>query len=122
MGSWDILTSEYLEPTVSDRFGHIISAIEHVEECLHGLSQQQFARDQVLPLAFERLFEIISLATDYIPPDIKNADAAVDWKGLADLGGRLENASDRIETDILWDVAKHKLGPLKQFAKRHIAA
>jgi uncharacterized protein with HEPN domain len=80
------------------------------------------AGDRLLPLALERLLEIISVATDHIPTEIKNADVTVDWKNLAELGGRLENPRERIETDVLWDVTQHKLGPLKAFAKRHIAA
>jgi uncharacterized protein with HEPN domain len=120
--SWEFPYADLIVPTLSDRYAHIISAIDHIEECLQGLSQQQLARDQLLPLAFERLLEIISVATDHIPTDIKNADVTVDWKNLAELGERLENPCERIEVDVLWDVTQHKLGPLKAFAKRHMAA
>ncbi len=122
MGSWEFPTSDLVEPTVSDRFGHIISAIDHIEECLQGLSQQQFAKDQLLPIAFERLLEIISVATDYIPTDIKNSDVSVDWSNLAEVGRRLEKVSERVDPDVLWNVAVHKLRPLKVFAKRHMTA
>ncbi len=122
MGSWEFPASDLVEPTVSDRFGHIIAAIGHIEDCLQGLSQQQFAKDQLLPIAFERLLEIISVATDHIPTDTKNSDVSVDWSNLAEIGRRLENVSERVEPDVLWDVAMHKLRPLKVFAKRHMAA
>ena len=121
MGSWEFPISDLTEPTLPERLEHIVSAINHIEKCLQGLSQQQFAKDRLLPLALERLFEIISVALDHVPTSIKNADATVDWKCLADLGESLENVSERIETDILWNVAQYKLPPLKVFAKRHIS-
>lgn len=122
MGSWEFQTADLSEPTLSERFEHIVSAIDHIEMCLQGLSQQQFAADRLLPIAFERLLEIISVALDHVPANIKNTDPSVDWKCLADLGESLENVSERVETNIIWNVTKQKLAPLKVFAERHIAA
>ena len=120
MNTWKVTGSDSL-PTLSDRFAHIVSAIDQIEECLQGLSPQQFAQDRVLPLVLERFLEIISVATDHIPADIKRTDATVDWKSLNAIGRRLERTSERVGGETLWDIAQHKLAALKAFATRHVA-
>jgi uncharacterized protein with HEPN domain len=116
------VTNSDLPPALSDRFAHILSAINVADEWPHRLSQQQLADDHTLRLALERLLEIISVAADYIPAEVKETESAVDWKSLTDLSRRLENASERIEPEVLWDVAQHKLTPLKAFARRYAEA
>lgn len=121
MSPWEA-TDPDLPPTLSDRFVHIVSAVDAIDEWLQGLSQRQLTDDRRLRLAMERLPEIISVATDHIPADIKETEVAVDWQNLADVGRRLENARDRIEPEVLCDVARHKLKPLKAFAQRYVEA
>jgi uncharacterized protein with HEPN domain len=111
-----------LPPTLSDRFIHILSAANDIDEWLRELSKQQLAHDQTLRLALERALEIIGVATDHIPADLKETEVAADWKALADLSRRLEVASERIEPEVLWDFAQHKLVPLKELARRYAEA
>jgi len=118
---WEARDSD-LPPTLSDRFIHILSATNDIGEWLRELSQQQLANDQTLRLALERVLEIIGVATDHIPADFKETEVAVDWKALADLSRRLEVASERIESEVLWDFAQHKLVPLKELARRYVEA
>ena len=118
---WQVTDADF-PPTLSDRFVHIVSAVNVIDEWLQGLSQQQLADDRTLRLASERLLEIISVATDHIPADLKEAEVAVDWQTLANVGRSLENACDRIDPEVLWDVARHKFPPLKTFAQRYFGA
>jgi uncharacterized protein with HEPN domain len=111
-----------LPPKLSDRFIHILKAANDIDEWLRGLSQQQLAHNLTLRLALERVLEIIGVATDHIPADVKAAEVAVDWKALADLSRRLEVASERVEPEVLWDFAQHKLVPLKELALRYVEA
>jgi hypothetical protein len=39
---------------------------------------------------------------------------------ITDIGDRLENTRDRIETHTLWAISKDELSPLKAFAERHL--
>jgi uncharacterized protein with HEPN domain len=121
MSPWKV-TGPDLPPTLSDRFVHILSAVDAIDEWLQGISQQQLANDRILQLALERLLEIIGVATDHIPAYVKETEAAVDWQYLANVGRRLENAHDRIEPEILWNVARLKLTPLKTFVQRYVEA
>jgi hypothetical protein len=71
-------------------------------------------------MALERLFEIISVASDHLPPNLKAAENVVDWQAIDDIGDRLENTRDRIETHVLWTISQDKLIPLKVCAERHL--
>jgi uncharacterized protein with HEPN domain len=105
---------------VADRFAHILSAIDAVQEELHGITEDALANDRMRRLALERLLEIISVASDHIPANLKAVENGVDWQAIADIGARLENTRDRIETNVLWTISQDKLMPLKIFAERHL--
>ena len=107
-------------PSIEDRFSHILSAIDAVQEVLHGISENALGNDRMRRLTLERLFEIISIASDHIPANLKAVENGIDWQAIADIGGRLENARDRIETDVLWTISQDKLMPLRECAERHL--
>ena len=107
-------------PSVSDRFAHILSAIGTVQEQLHGVSEEALASDRMRRLVLERLLEIISIASGHIPTNLRAVENVVDWQTIDDIGDRLENTRDRIETHVLWTISQHKLMPLKVCAERHL--
>jgi uncharacterized protein with HEPN domain len=107
-------------PSVSDRFAHVVSAIIGVQAALNGISEEELASDRMRRMALERLFEIISVASDHIPADLKAVENGVDWQAVADIGGRLENTRDRIETNVLWTISQGTLMPLKACAELHL--
>ena len=107
-------------PSVAERFAHILSAIGAVEEELHGISEDALANDRMRRMALERLFEIISMASGHIPANIKTFENGVDWQAIAEIGDRLENTRDRIETGVLWTMSQDKLMPLKVCAERYL--
>jgi uncharacterized protein with HEPN domain len=114
------MTELEIVPSVEDRFSHILSAIDAVQEELRGISEDALAKDRMRRLALERLLEIISVASDHIPASLKVVENGVDWQAIADIGGRLENTRDRIETDVLRTISQGKLMPLKTCAERHL--
>ena len=114
------LTSSEAQPSVADRFAHIVSAIGAVEEELDGISEDMLANDRMRRLALERLLEIISMASGNIPANLKAVENGVDWQAIAEIGDRLENTRDRIESQVLWRMSQDKLVPLKACAERHL--
>ena len=60
--------------------------------------------------------EIISVACDHIPDDIKTTENQVDWRTLSEMSVRLEDSLERIEPDTLWNLANDTLLPLKACA------
>jgi len=107
-------------PSVADRFAHILSAIDTVQEQLDGISEEALAGDRMRRLVLERLLEIISIASGHIPANLRAVENGVDWQTIDDIGDRLENTRDRIETHVLWAISHDKLIPLKVCAEQHL--
>lgn len=107
-----------MPPTLGDRLVHVLSAIENIRMALVGRSLDDFAGDLFRRMAVERLFEIMSEASRYIPTELKEKDEEVAWQKLADLGNLLRHAYHRIDPHILWDIANNDLEPLKRFVER----
>ena len=114
------MTDTEVAPSVVDRFTHILSAIDTVEEALQGTSEETLADDRRRRLALERLFEIISVASGHIPASLKAVENAVDWQTIADIGVRLEDTRNRIETKVLWMISEDTLVALKACPERRI--
>src|SRR4051794_18771451 len=80
-----------VRPTLADRIGHIEAAIGNIRRILAGHTRETFANDMVVRLAVERLLEIISEASRFIPEDRKAKTPAINWRGLSDLGNWLRH-------------------------------
>src|SRR6266849_3663640 len=60
-------------------------------------------------VAVERMFEIISEASRFIPEDMKAKEKDIAWQRMADLGNWLRHAYHRIDAEILWNIAQMTL-------------
>lgn len=107
-----------MPPSLSDRLAHILTAIEHIRALLRNRSRAEFAADLTLRMAVERLFEIISEASRFIPEDMKVKEKDIAWQRMADLGNWLRHAYHRIDADTLWNIVENDLDPLKRFVER----
>ena len=107
-----------MPPTLGDRLSHVLTAIEEIRAMLAGYSFEQFSVDRMRRMAVERVFEIMSEASRYIPNEMKENEKDIAWRKLADLGNRLRHAYHRVEPNILWDIAQNDLEPLKRFVER----
>lgn len=56
-----------MKPTVEDRIAHILEAIADIERLLDGKTVGFVADDRIAKAAYERLLEIVSEASRYIP-------------------------------------------------------
>jgi uncharacterized protein with HEPN domain len=104
-------------PSLEDRLAHILSAIDNIRALLLGRSHKDFEGDLMLRMAIERLFEIISEASRFIPDDMKATQKDIPWKRMADLGNWLRHAYHRIDAEILWNIAEKDIEPLKRFVE-----
>ena len=85
---------------------------------LAGHTCESFANDLVIRLAVERLFEVISEASRFIPSDLKAKEPNINWKALADLGNWLRHAYHRTDAGLLWAMVEDDLEPLMNFVER----
>jgi uncharacterized protein with HEPN domain len=109
-----------VRPTLGDRLAHILTAIEDIRAALAGLSLADFTADPIRRLAVERLLEIISEASRYIPDDLKAAEKNISWRAMADLGNVLRHAYHRVDAGILWEIVENDLEPLRRFVDQVI--
>lgn len=107
-----------MPPSLGDRLAHILTAIEDIRALLEGRSRTDFEADRMRRVAIERLFEIISEASRFIPEDMKAKEKNIAWQRMADLGNWLRHAYHRIDAEILWNIAQNDLEPLKRFVEQ----
>jgi uncharacterized protein with HEPN domain len=107
-----------VRPTSADRIDHILIAIDDIRRIVAGHTRESFANDLVVRLAVERLLEIISEASRFIPKDLKAQEPLINWRALADLGNWLRHAYHRTDTDLLWSMVEDDLESLKNFAEQ----
>ena len=107
-----------VRPTVADRIGHIASAIGNIREIVAGQTHDSFANNLVMRMAVERLLEIISEASRFIPIDLQVQEPSINWRRLADLGNWLRHAYHRTDAGLLWVMIQDDLEPLQIFVER----
>jgi uncharacterized protein with HEPN domain len=108
-----------VQPTISERIEHIDTAIDNIREALaEQTNKRRQAYNMMLRLAVERLLEIISEASRYIPPEVRAKESHINWRRLADLGNWLRHAYHRTDPGLLWDMVENDLEPLKIFVGR----
>ncbi len=107
-----------MPPNLSDRLIHIQTAIDDIRSVCRDRSRDDFANDRLLRITVERLFEIISEASRFIPEDKKKRETSINWRRIADLGNWLRHAYHRIDADILWNIIEDDLDPLEDFIHR----
>jgi uncharacterized protein with HEPN domain len=107
-----------VRPTLADRIDHTITAIDNIRHMVAGYTRESFASDLMVRLAVERLLEIISEASRFIPAELKAKEPGINWRGLADLGNWLRHAYHRTDPDLLWNMIERDLQPLRNFAEQ----
>jgi uncharacterized protein with HEPN domain len=107
-----------VQPTVADRIEHIDTAIGNIRDIPAGQTRKSFADNLVMRMAVERLLEIISEASRYIPPDMQAKEPRINWRRLADLGNWLRHAYHQTDEGLLWAMVEDDLDPLKNFIER----
>jgi len=99
------MTARSIEPRLLD----IIENIRIVGDAIAGRDYQSFAEDRVLRLAVERAIEIISEATRHIPGQQRASFPDIPWRNIMAIGNKLRHEYQRIDPDIIWDIATNHL-------------
>src|SRR5258708_831742 len=107
-----------VQPSIADRIDHIAAAIGSIREIVAGQTPKSFADSMIARLAVERLLEIISEASRFIPSDLKAKEPDINWRRLADLGNRLRHAYHRTDAGLLWSMIEDDLEPLNRFIEK----
>lgn len=99
----------------------IINAIELARGAVHGLSQDEFEKDQYKRAAVERFVEIISEASRHLGDDIKARHPDIPWADIAGIGNVLRHEYERVAPPVIWKVVQDRLAPLDEVCKSELA-
>ena len=109
-----------MPPTLADRVRHILDAIREIEIALARVTYEDFSSNLLLRLAIERLLEIVCEASRYIPADVKAGEPDIPWQKITDFGNRLRHAYHQINAEVVWQITRDDLKPLKRLVERII--
>lgn len=96
---------------------HIVDAIERISGYISGLSPKDFVKDEKTKDAVVRNLEIIGEAAKKITEKTKSSHPKIPWKHMASMRDRLIHAYFGVDYNIVWQVAKEELPPLREKLK-----
>jgi len=92
---------------------HISDEIEFIMNQSRDLTYELLLEDETLKRAFVRSIEIIGEASKHIPDKVKAHHLDIEWKRIAGTRDVLIHKYFEIDYEILWDIVKNKLPPLR---------
>ena len=96
----------------------ILEALSHIEEDIAGHDFAAFQEDRRARQLVERNLEIVSEASRHLPGNLKEKEAGIDWKGIANIGNVLRHEYHASRAEILWEVCRRDLKPLRAAIRR----
>ena len=92
----------------------IITAIKKIEEYIHGLSFEQFLKDQKTQDAVTRNLEIIGEAAKKIPDELKQKYPIVMWREAAAMRDVLIHDYPDVIPKVVWDTVTSNIPKFKE--------
>jgi uncharacterized protein with HEPN domain len=99
--------------SVRPRLLDILQNIDIVEGAVAGRDYTSFVSDHVLRLAVERAVEIVSEPVRHIPDEQRAEHPDVPWRNIIAIGNKLRREYQRVDPDIIWDIALTHLPALR---------
>jgi uncharacterized protein with HEPN domain len=91
----------------------ILEAIDAIEAGIVGKSLDDYSRNWILRRGVERGVEIISEASRRIPEELRNQQPEIPWKRILGIGNVLRHDYRHVSIEVIYDVAKKDLVPLR---------
>jgi len=104
--------------TYQDFLQDILDSIDNVESFTREMDFDRFIDDKKTYLAVTRALEIIGEATKNIPGAVRDRYPEIPWRKMAGLRDRLAHAYFGTDPEILWELIKKDLPPLKPLVKK----
>lgn len=97
--------------------GHIIEAVERII-AYAAAGEEAFRRDLMVQDAIIRNIQVMGEAVKKISAEMRAAHPEVPWRDIAGMRDRLVHDYFGISLDIVWDVAKNHIPPLRESLPR----
>ncbi|HLC73151.1 DUF86 domain-containing protein [Candidatus Pacearchaeota archaeon] len=92
----------------------IIESIDKIDRYVKGLDYKSFVSKEILIDAVLRNLEIIGEAVKNIPSNVREKYPNIEWNKIAGFRDIVTHAYFGIDEEIVWDIIKNKLFPLKK--------
>ena len=92
----------------------ITDAIDRIVSYTEGLNYHSFLEDIKTQDAVTRNIEIIGEASRSLPEDFRQVNSTVPWQEIIGMRNVIVHAYFGILPDVVWDIIKNELAPLKE--------
>lgn len=99
---------------VSVILDEILRMIDEIDMLCASRSREEIEAQFMLQMGLHRTIEIISEASRHIPEHLLMRMPEIPWRSIRGMGNVLRHEYHRIADDVIWDVVKHDLPPLKR--------
>lgn len=100
-----------------DYIQDILDSIDDIEKFIGKHSFDKFAKDKKTFNAVIRSIEVIGEAAKNIPKNQRDKHPNIPWKKMAGMRDKLIHEYFGVDPEILWQVAKNDLPPLRPMIK-----
>ena len=107
-----------MPPTLGDRLGHILQAIDDVYFLAAGQTAETLAIDRIRRMALERALEIICEASRHVPDRIRIKNNQINWREMTDFGNLLRHVYHNININRMLTIVATDLPPLRIFVEK----
>jgi uncharacterized protein with HEPN domain len=107
--------------SVRPRLLDILQSIDVVGQAVAGRDYAFFRSDIVLRFAVERAIEIVSEAVRHIPETDRAKHPDMPWRNIIAIGNKLRHEYQRVDPDIIWEIANVHLPQLRPVIERILA-
>lgn len=109
------------KPRDKERLQHIIDAADFITEHTDGISKKDFISDKLLYGAVIYYTMIIGEAAYKLSPDFTKTYNEVRWLDIASMRHHLVHGYYQIDSDVVWNIIKNDVVPLRERVSRYIA-
>jgi uncharacterized protein with HEPN domain len=101
---------------------HILAEVDFLAGLRATLTREVLDEDPIVQRAIVRSLEIIGEASKRVPPEMRDANPAVEWRAMARMRDRLIHDYFGVDLDIVWRVLQTNILPLQQEVRRILDA
>lgn len=98
---------------IADYLDDIMTAIDEVDDFIHGMTFDDFTMDRKTVNAVIRSFEVLGEATKHIPTTFRNKHPHIPWSKMAGMRDVLIHDYMGVDLKTVWKVATDRLPELK---------
>ncbi|MCS6802288.1 MAG: DUF86 domain-containing protein [Dehalococcoidia bacterium] len=119
-----VAIEELAPPMAKDERAYLedmLAAAEELRAIVAGLDRAEFSSNRVVQLAVLHLIQTIGEAASKVSRETREAHPDIPWAAMIGMRNRIVHAYDRLDDDLVWQVAREQMPPLIASLRRLVA-